>query len=474
MNMMTDPIAREITRAKIQLLLTQPFFGNMATGLQIILTDAENHAWCSTAATDGRRLYMNRGFVSRLTFDELLFVVAHEVLHVVYDHLSRRQGRDPEYYNMAADYVINYTLVKNKIGTMPPVGLFKEEYNDEMTSEQIYDLLMKNQVTIEMPLDQHLDGMGNASGQDDDDDGDGSDDGDDGDDGDQDGNGDGKDGKDKEGGKNPGGKKPGQAPGGQKPGGKGGKPGKGKGGKGGTIKVRVNGTGDGPPILTKEELDEIRSEVLARTIQAAQSAAAQENAGCIPAGVKRMIAELTEPKMDWRTMLDCHVRSQQKCDFTFQRLSRIELGGGFIFPAEDDDVMVEADVVIDTSGSMSAEMLREICSEIKGIMTSFQDFKLRLCSFDTMLYDYGKTFTPQNIDEIDTYVPKGGGGTDLSCYWNKLKDEGRVPERVVVFTDGYLYGGWGQPDFADTLWVFYGGNREKAPYGTTVYYEDAK
>lgn len=445
MNMMSDPIAREITRAKIQLLLTQPFFGNMATGLQIILTDAANHAWCSTAATDGRRLYMNRGFVSRLTFDELLFVVAHEVLHVVYDHLSRRQGRDPEYYNMAADYVINYTLVKNKIGTMPPVGLFKEEYNDEMTSEQIYDLLMKNQVTIEMPLDQHLDGAGGASGQDDDD-GEGQ--------GDDDGDGDDDDG-DGEGGSQPGGKKKGK-------------------GKGGTIKVRVNGNGDGPPILTKEELDEIRSEVLARTIQAAQAAEAQENAGCIPAGVKRMIAELTEPKMDWRTMLDCHVRSQQKCDFTFQRLSRVELGGGFIFPAEDDDVMVEADVVIDTSGSMSTEMLREICSEIKGIMTSFQDFKLRLCSFDTQLYDYGKVFTPQNIDEIDEYVPKGGGGTDLSCYWNKLREEGRIPERVVVFTDGYLYGGWGQPDYAETLWVFYGGNREKAPYGQTVYYEDAK
>lgn len=421
---MSDPIAREVTRAKIQLLLTQPFFGNMATGMVIILTDAENHAWCSTAATDGRRLYMNRGFVSRLTFDELLFVVAHEVLHVVYDHLSRRQGRDPEYYNMAADYVINYTLVKNKIGTMPPVGLYKEEYNDELTSEQVYDLLVKNQVTIEMPLDQHLDGAGGASGS-------GDKDGEDGDDG------------------------------------------KGKG-KGGTIKVRVNGNGDGPPVLSKEELDEIRSEVLARTIQAAQAAEAQENPGCVPAGVKRMIAELTEPVLDWRSMLDCHVRSQQKCDYTFQRLSRVELGGGFIFPAEDDDLMVEADVVIDTSGSMSTEMLREICSEIKGIMTSFQDFKLRLCSFDTQLYDYGLVYTPQNIDEIDTYVPKGGGGTDLSCYWNKLKEEGRIPERVVVFTDGYLYGGWGEADYAETLWVFYGGNREKAPYGQTVYYEDAK
>lgn len=417
--MMADPIAREVTRAKIQLLLTQPFFGNMATGLQIVLTDSSNHAWCSTAATDGRRLYMNRGFVSRLTFDELLFVVAHEVLHVCFDHLSRRQGRDPEYYNMAADYVINYTLVKNKIGTMPPVGLYKEKYSDEWSSEAVYDDLLKNQVTIELPLDQHLDGAGGASE-------------------DSDPN----------------------SPNGGKP--------------GGTIKVKVNGNGDGPPVLTKEELDEIRSEVLARTIQAAQAAQAQENAGCIPAGVRRMIAELTEPVMDWRTMLDCHTRSQQKNDYTFQQLSRVELGGGFIFPAQDDDLKCTLDVVVDTSGSMSEAMIRDICSEIKGILSSFQDFELRLCSFDTQLYDYGKIITPQNIDDIDTWEPKGGGGTDITLYWEALKEEARVPERVAIFTDGYLYGSFGPPDYADTLWIFHGGNREKAPFGQTVFYEDAK
>lgn len=413
---MLDPIAREVSRAKISLLLSQPFFGNMATGMSVILTDDEKHNWCSTAATDGRRIYMNRDFVAKLTFDELLFVVAHEVLHAVLDHLSRRQGRDPQYYNMAADYAINHILVKAGIGTMPPVGLLNKKYDEEWTSEQIYDDLLKNQVEIEMPLDQHLDGKGGASGDED-----------------------------------------------------------GDGGEGGTIKVRVSGNGDGPPVLSKEELEEIRQEVLSRTIQAVQAAEQQQNAGCIPSAVKRMIADLTEPKMDWRTMLDCQIRSQMKSDYTFQRLSRVEVGQGFIFPAEDDDYMAEADIWIDTSGSMGNELLREIMSEVKGIMQSFGQFKLRVGCFDAQAYKVHE-FTERNIDDLDDFQLEGGGGTMFSAFWQAMVDANRVPERLVVFTDGYPCDSWGDgfENYCETLWVVHGGSRGKAPFGLTVFYEDAK
>ncbi len=413
-----DPIIKKIASAKITLLLSHPFFGQMATGMQIVVTDNENHKWCSTAATDGRRLYFNRDFVLKMTYDELVFVVAHEVLHAVFDHLGRRQDRDPEYYNMAGDYVINYTLVHSQpsIGTMPPIGLYSKKYTDEWSSEQVYDDLVKNQVTIEMGFDQHPDGNGGASK-------------------DKDGNG---------------------------------------GSEGGKIRVKVNGDGDGPPVFSAEELEEIRQEVLSRTIQAVQAAEAQENAGFIPGAVKRMIADLTEPKMDWRAMLDCHVRSQMKCDYTFQRLSRTEIGDGFIFPAEDDDTMAEADIWIDTSGSMGQELLREIMSEVKGIMETFGQFKLRVGCFDAQAYKVHE-FTERNIDEIFEFPLEGGGGTMFTAFWQAMRAEGRVPERLVVFTDGYPCDSWGEgfESYCDTLWVVHGGNRAKAPFGLTVFYEDA-
>ena len=53
-----------------------------------------------------------------------------------------------------------------------------------------------------------------------------------------------------------------------------------------------------------------------------------------------------------------------------------------------------------------------------------------------------------------------------------LKDEDIVPERLVVFTDGYPWNGWGDENYCDTLWIIHGNNTIEAPFGVTTYYED--
>jgi predicted metal-dependent peptidase len=238
--------------------------------------------------------------------------------------------------------------------------------------------------------------------------------------------------------------------------------------------VDIGGDGDGPPVLSAEELEEIRQQVLSNVIQSMQAADASQKAGFVPAGVRRLVNDLLEPKMDWRTMIDCHVRSQLKNDYTLTRLSRVDVGE-FIFPAEDDDLMAEADIWIDTSGSMGPELLREILSEIKGIMQTFGEFKLRVGCFDAKAYEVTE-FTERNIDDIDNYEMQGGGGTLFGSFWNAMADEGRVPERMICFTDGYPCDSWGDgfENYCDTLWVVHGGSRTKAPFGLTVFYEDAE
>ncbi len=52
----------KIVVARVGLLLRHPFFGNMATRLQI----KECDEWCPTAATDGRNLYFNTEIFSRM------------------------------------------------------------------------------------------------------------------------------------------------------------------------------------------------------------------------------------------------------------------------------------------------------------------------------------------------------------------------------------------------------------------------
>src|SRR5210317_1060668 len=122
--------------ARIGLLLRHPFFGNMATRLRIVEADD----WLGTAAVDGRNLFFNTQFFNAMSNKEIEFVVAHEILHMVFDHLGRREDRNPMLYNIAADYIVNNLLVRDRIGTKPKiVDCFQDFKYDGWTSEEVYD-----------------------------------------------------------------------------------------------------------------------------------------------------------------------------------------------------------------------------------------------------------------------------------------------------------------------------------------------
>ena len=236
--MATDQqIIDKLVTARIALLLKHPFFGNLATRLKLVNADD----WCPTAGTDGRYFYYNTKFIDSLNPKEAEFLFGHEVLHNVFEHmLLRSGGRDPQLWNIAADYAVNQILVEGKIGEMPKgkkgenKGFQDDKYKD-WPAEKIYDDIMKQakkngkEFLEKMGelLDEHVDwGKGDGQGQ-------------------------GKDGK--------------------------------------------NGSGKGKPVYTKEELKKIRDEVKEAMISAAQST----GAGSLPGAIQKMVKELTEPKMDW-------------------------------------------------------------------------------------------------------------------------------------------------------------------------------
>jgi predicted metal-dependent peptidase len=470
-----DEVYATIVKASVNLLLEEPFFGTLVGSLDLILCDSTTNAWCTTAATDGKFIYFNRDFVLSLTPRGVMFVLAHEVLHCLYDHLGRRQGRDPKIWNIANDLMVNYTLVKNNIGEMPPHGLYDERFNDDMHSEEIYEILDKNRQEIQMfmqkgmdLLDQHLDPapeeLDDGSGDDDDEQQGGGGSGDDEGEGDEQGNGSGSGDGDDDGEGSGSGDGEGDGEGQGKP----------KSGKGnGQQKVQVTVLGkDGKPRLTKKDADEVREKMRGVAVQAMQAALA--TAGNVPMSIRKRLQDLIEPKMDWRALLDSHLRSALKDDFTFMRLSRRDFGGGFVLPAQDVLETVEVDIALDVSGSMSDEMVRDILSEVKGIMETFPDFKLRVLQFDTKVYGF-KEFTPHNLDDINDYERLAGGGTQFECVWEYWKKNDIEPHKGVLFTDGYPCGSWGDPEYCDMLFVIHGNGKKaniKAPFGQTAYYEE--
>jgi predicted metal-dependent peptidase len=98
-----------------------------------------------TAATDGYTLLINPLFFFDLTVNERIALLAHEALHVALDHMHRRGNREPKLWNVAADYVINYHLTKAGY-KLPKGGLYDAQYED-MSTEQVYDLLAKKRQT---------------------------------------------------------------------------------------------------------------------------------------------------------------------------------------------------------------------------------------------------------------------------------------------------------------------------------------
>jgi len=227
--------------------------------------------------------------------------------------------------------------------------------------------------------------------------------------------------------------------------------------------------GKGRPRLTQEERQQIKDEIK----EAMLAAASASDAGNIPAGVKRLIQELTEPKMNWRELLRMQLESTIKSDFTWMRASRKGWHMDAVMPGMKVDPMIDIAIAIDASGSIDERMLKDFLGEVQGIMDSFPAYRIHIITFDTDAYNPAQ-YDSDNLDDICDYEVSGGGGTDFDCIFKYLKDHEIEPKRLVVFTDGYPFGSWGDENYADTVWILHGTTTIVPPWGQFAYYDEAE
>jgi predicted metal-dependent peptidase len=231
-----------------------------------------------------------------------------------------------------------------------------------------------------------------------------------------------------------------------------------------------DGEGKGRPKLTAEEKQAIKDEIKEAMLAAA---ATVDGAGNLPAGVKRLIQQLTEPQMNWREILRMNLESTIKADYTWMRASRKGWHMDAVMPGQKPDEMIDIAVMLDASGSISPDMLRDFLSEIQGIMDSFPAYKIHVVTFDTECYNPAQ-YDSDNLDSMIDYEVSGGGGTDFDCIFTYLKDQEITPRRLIVFTDGYPFGSWGDENYCDTTWILHGTTTIIPPWGTHAYYDESK
>jgi len=398
----TKEVEDLLVKSRVNMLIKAPFFGSLATRLKFI--DAT--AWCPTLATDGRNFYYNRHFVDALAQrdGELEYGIGHEVLHCVYDHMSKDMlgDRDRRLANIAQDYVINLDLVDAQVGRKIELVeiCFDWQYRGK-TWFEVYDELFENAEKIYVQsFDMHLDGEGDQE-------------------------------------------------------------------------VEITGDNDGtngPIKYTAEQKEQIKQEMQSATMQAAKAA----GSGNLPNGVRRLLQDLLNPQLDWRELLAMQIQSVIKSDYTWMRPSRKGMDAGMYLPGMDYDETIDIAIALDLSGSICDVMSRDFLSEVKGIMDQYTNYKIHLFCFDTAVHN-PQLFTENNMEEFMDYELVGGGGTDFDCCFDYLKEEGIVPKKFIMFTDGYPWNSWGDESYCDTLFIVhgtgYGGEKPVAPFGITVPYE---
>ena len=369
-------------------------------------------AWCPTAATEGRNFFYNSEFINKLSLKELEFLFGHEVLHVVYDHMGRRGDREPRLWNIADDYCVNADLIEHRIGEK--INKVPILYHSKYQGMSAEEVYDDLYKNADkIDIDKLMEQL--------------LDDHLDGDDGCDECTGD----------SNSSGNKP----------------------------------GNGRPKLTKEEKKQIRDEIKEAVLAAAEAA----GAGNVPGNIKRMIKDLTAPVVNWRELLQQQIQSIIKNDFSFARPSRRSWHMDAILPGMKNAQTIDICVAIDTSGSITEEDLKIFLSEVKGIMDMYDDYRVHIITWDTQVYNPAD-FTPDTNQDITTYEPGGGGGTEPHCVWNYLKENEIEPKKLIMFTD-FCFFGWSPEDvqdYCDTIWIIKGNPNAKPEFGIWAHYEESK
>ena len=133
---MVEPLGK-LKTALSNLIIDSPFFASLALRLELI-----ESLQYETLATDGVSLHYNPDFVNSLTRPEAIGVLAHEASHCAFRHHTRRGERDPQKWNIAADYAINGILIE--CGFTLPEGVLIDNKFKGKDAEFIYSQLPDN------------------------------------------------------------------------------------------------------------------------------------------------------------------------------------------------------------------------------------------------------------------------------------------------------------------------------------------
>lgn len=142
MNHHYPDILKAVNKAKLTLFTQRnsTFFSSLIANLKIIIKED----FPARAATDGLSIVFRADFARSLSTPGYIFVMLHEVMHCVYQHMNvaLKHDLDKQLWNKAGDYLINGEL--DKLGYELVDDILLDHQYDNMSTKEIYDLLLQN------------------------------------------------------------------------------------------------------------------------------------------------------------------------------------------------------------------------------------------------------------------------------------------------------------------------------------------
>ena len=385
----------KLKRARIQLLDRCPFFGNLS--MHINFKEVKDCPALAGISPDGEMIY-NPEMINKISSEEAVGLVFHEVGHLIFLTMLRQGSRKPEGWNIAADIVINALIKQNKF-ELPKGGCIPDDdmafrVKDEKTGNLIFEITDCNKKTGEQVYDE-LQKQAKQQG-----------------------------------------KSFGGGEGNEKivirifngHGGKGGKDDKGLS-SGLRFDIHMQGK---KGKLTPQEAKALQEVWTDRLYEALVIA---KQRGTLPAGMELLVGKLHESKVDWRTLLQRYIESYIPWDYTWNKFSKKSIAADYPMP---DTIKERIKVVvgIDTSGSIGEKELKDFLSEIVGIAKSFNDrISIRVLTHDVDVHT-DNLAENGSIEQIMKTQIKGGGGTSHIPVFNHIKNSRETYEVAIFLTDG--------------------------------------
>lgn len=461
-----------IETLKRKMLVKYPFFGSVITNAKF-----KESKDISTAETDGKAIYYNPDFLEKLSVEEQMFILAHEVCHIAFNHILRSKDKDTRLWNIATDAVINQflkrdglTIVEGGVDIAEAIAYDAEEFYEKLLQEKeqiqqqqsgsgqsksSQQQSQSQQQSGNFKTQEQQNGGGSSQEQDEQSQ-------------EQSGGGTGEDSQEEE--QQYVGhdthsmweeavKKHDEEQEQQK--------------KNKSILDKImeklkqkqdkekkqdeEEKQDDHESIGEKEAFEKNTQERQRQLQELREEIARESAqaGKEPGERTRTVGSIgtSKPIVDWRYYLR-EATTRFDVDWSFMNA---EVEYGVLNPKLEEYPIPETEIVLDTSGSINEELLKNFLRECKNIL---HHSALKVGCFDTKFYGFHEI---RRIEDIENMQFKGGGGTNFNAAVGAFS---RRVQNKIIFTDGYA----DMPDEAiDAIWIVFGSTRINPKGGKVIY-----